>query len=79
MARSDTFARPAFGKVALSFAFGIVVGLGSALPVIQDDLATVSVGDAGPVGTVLLIGVLSVAVVTTGLFAMYRLFWLVDR
>lgn len=79
MAPSDTFARPAFSKVALSFAVGIAVGLGIALPAIQDDLAVVSVGDTGPVGTVLLIGVLSVAVVTTGLFAMYRLFWIVDR
>lgn len=79
MAPNDTFAPPAFGKVVLSLAVGIAFGVAVTLPAIQDDLAHVDVGDPGPVGNVLLIGVLSVAVVTTGLFGLYRLFWLVDR
>ena len=79
MATDDTFARPAFGKVLLSFAFGIALGVVFVLPAIRDDLAGVDVGGPGPVGNVLLIGVLTLVVVTTGLFGLYRLFWLVDR
>lgn len=79
MAPTDPFAEPSFPKVAVSFGIGIVIGLAIVLPVIRDDVAAATLGDPGPVGHVLLIGVLSVTVVTTGLFALYQLFWLVDR
>lgn len=79
MAPDDTFARPAFGKVLLSFVVGIALGVAFVVPAIQEDLALLDLGGPGPVGNVLLIGVLSLVVVTTGLFGLYRLFWLVDR
>lgn len=79
MAPNDTFARPAFGKVLASFVVGIAVGLAIVLPAIRDDVALFAVGDPGPVGNVVLVGVLSIVVLTTGLFGLYRLFWLIDR
>ena len=79
MAPTDEFAPPAFGKVLLSFALGIGLGVVFVLPAVRDDLLIVDVGTTDPVGNVVLIGVLSIAVVTTGLFGLYRLFWLVDR
>lgn len=79
MAPDDTFARPAFGKVLTSFAVGIALGVAFVLPAIREDLALLELGGTGPVANVLMIGVLSLVVVTTGLFALYRLFWLIDR
>lgn len=79
MAPNDPFSPPSFGKILLSFGIGIGVGLAIVLPVIHDDLGTTTLGDPGPIGNVLLIGVLSLTVVTTGLFALYQLFWLADR
>ena len=79
VAPDDTFARPAFSKVVLSFAIGIAIAAAMLVPVVRDDLVRIGLSNPGPVGNVLLIGVLSMVVVTTGLFALYRLFWLVDR
>lgn len=73
------YTQPSFPKVAVSFGIGVVLGLTIGLPVIRDDLATISLGDLGAVGHTLLIGVFSVAIVTIGLFGLYQLFWLVDR
>lgn len=79
MAPTDPFARPSPAKVLLSFAIGTLLGVAIVFPVIRNDVAATSLGDPGPVGIVLVIGVLAVTVVTTGLFALYQLFWLVDR
>lgn len=79
MTPDNPFSQPVFGKVILSFGIGIALGLTLTFPAIQNDLGGVTLGDTGPVGNVLLLGVLSIAVVTTGLFGLYRLFWLVDR
>lgn len=79
MAPNDTFARPAFSKVLVSFVLGIGLGVAFVLPLVRDDLARFAISNPGPVGSVLMIGVLSMVLVTTGLFALYRLFWLVDR
>lgn len=79
MAPTDPFAAPSFPKVLLSFGIGICVGLAVVLPVIRDDVSSLALGPPGPIGSVLLIGVLAVTVVTTGMFALYQLFWLVDR
>ena len=77
MAPSDTFASPAFGSVLASFVIGITFGLIVALPAIRDDLAVVSVSDPGPVGSVVLVGVMSILVVTMGVFGLFRLFRLI--
>ena len=79
MAPSDTFAQPAFSKVIVSFTLGLAVGFGFVLPAVREDLSAFALSNPGPVGSVLMIGVFSMVVVTTGLFALYRLFWLVDR
>lgn len=79
MTPTDPFAEPSPTKLVLAFAFGTVLGIAAVFPVIRDDIAASNLGDPGPVGIVLVVGVLSVAVVTTGLFALYQLFWLVDR
>lgn len=79
MTPTDPFAEPSPSKLALAFAIGFALGVAAVFPVIRDDVAASSLGDPGPVGIVLVVGVLSVAVVTTGLFALYQLFWLVDR
>lgn len=79
MAPTDPFAEPSAAKVLLSFAVGTLLGVVVVFPVIRNDVTATSLGDPGPVGIVLVIGVLSVTVVTTGLFVLYQLFWLVDR
>lgn len=79
MGPSDTFARPSFGKVLLSFLTGTVVGVAFVLPAIRADLTVSLLADPGPIGNVVMIGVLAILVVTTGLFGLYRLFWLVDK
>lgn len=79
MAPTDSFAEPSSSKLLLSFAVGTLLGVAIVFPVIRNDVTTTSLGDPGPVGVVLVIGVLAVTVVTTGLFALYQLFWLVDR
>lgn len=73
MAPNDTFARPAFGPILASFVVGIASGLAIALPAVRDDLSLLTAGGSSPVGDVVLVGVLSIFVVTMGLFGLFRL------
>lgn len=73
MAPGDTFAKPAFAKVALSFAFGLALGAALVLPVVRDDLAPLASGGSGAVRGVLLAGLFSIVIVSMGLFGLYRI------
>ena len=79
MATPDRFVPPSFPKLVLTFGLGLAFGLAFVLPSIGDLATVVALQDMGSVGNVLIAGVLSIVVVTTGLFGLYRLFWLVDR
>lgn len=79
MGQSNSFGRPPFAKVLLSFATGILVGVAFVLPVLPDDLGGDVLADPGPIGNVVTIGVVTILVVAAGLFGLYRLFWLVDK
>jgi len=73
VAQGDSFATPAFAKVFLSFAFGLAIGAALVLPVVRDDLAPLASGGSGAVRGVLLIGLFSIAIVSMGLFGLYRI------
>ena len=73
MAPNDTFAQPAFGKVLASLAVGVAVGLAIALPAVRDDLSLLAAGGSSPVGDVILVGVLSMVLVTLSVFGLFRL------
>lgn len=79
MAPSDSFESPSVPRLFVSLAVGVMVGLGIVLPAFRDDLTWATPGAPGPIAAVLLVGVLGLVVVTLGLFALYQLFWLVDR
>lgn len=79
MAPGDTLADPAFSKVLVSFVVGIGLGAALAVPTVASEVAGLASGDTGPIGSVLVAGVLSVVIVTVGLFGLYQFFWLVDR
>ena len=78
MAPADPFAPPSFAKSVLSLAVGFLVGAAIVLPAVREDLLTTLRSNPGPIGNVVLIGVLAIMVVTIALFGLYRLFWLVD-
>lgn len=73
MAPSDTFAQPAFAKVALSFAFGLAIGAAFVLPAVRDDVAPLAAGGSGAVRAVIVVGILSIVIVFVGLFGLYRI------
>lgn len=73
MAPNDTFAQPAFAKVVLSFAFGLAIGAVFVLPVLREDLASLAAGGSGAVRGVLLVGLVSIVIVSMGLFGLYRI------
>ena len=73
MAPDDSFAQPAFAKVFLSFAFGLALGAAFVLPVVRDDLAPLLSGGSGAVRGVLLVGLVSIVIVSMGLFGLYRI------
>lgn len=79
MSTSDAIADPAFSKVLASFAIGIALGVAVAAPAVPSEVAVLLSGDPGPIGKVLIAGVLSVVVVALGLFGLYQLFWMLDR
>lgn len=79
MAPSDPFVPPSFPKLLVSLGLGVLVGVGLVLPAVRDDVTAAIVANPGPVGSVLLLGVVGLVGVTVGLFALYQLFWLVDR
>jgi len=73
MPPSDTFTRPSFVKVVVSFAIGLFVGVGIVLPAIRTDVAAALASGGGPIGRVIVVGVLGILVVSVGLFGFYRL------
>lgn len=79
MATNDAMADPAFSKVFASFVIGIALGVAVAAPAVPSEIAVLVSGNPGPIGKVLIAGVLSVVVVTLGLFGLYQLFWMIDR
>lgn len=79
MAPSDPFAPPSFPKLLVSLGVGVLVGVGLVLPAVREDVAAAVISNPGPVGSVLLLGVLGMVGVTIGLFALYQLFWLIDK
>lgn len=79
MAPSQTLAQPSFRKLVVSFGIGIGIGVLALLPGFPRGMTGAIQGDPGPVGNVLLVGILLLVVVTLGLLSMLQLFWLVDR
>jgi hypothetical protein len=79
MEHDDAFAEPTFLKVFLSFSAGILLGVVFVLPIVRGELTLGILDEPGPIGNVVLIGVLAILVVSMGLFGLYRLFWLVDK
>lgn len=79
MATEDPLAGPAFSKVLVSFVIGIALGVAMAAPAVPREVTVLASGDPGPVGSVIIAGVLSVVVVTVGLFGVYQFFWMIDR
>lgn len=75
----DPFKRPSPLKTVLSFATGALVGVVFVSPMVRTDLVPDLLGDPGPVGNVVMIGVLAILVVSTGLFGLIRLFLLIDK
>lgn len=72
------FSRPSTIGLYLAFVLGALLGVGFVLPVVRDDVAVDAVLGSGPVGNVVLIGVLAILVVSMGLFGLVRLFLLAD-
>lgn len=79
MAPDDAFSRPSSLKVFVAFSIGMLLGVGFVLPAVRDDVSLAFTNGADPIGNVVMIGVLSILVVSTGLFGLIRLFLLVDR
>lgn len=74
MAPADAIAPPSFPKVVLSFVLGLSLGGAIVFPAIRQDVTHVSLGSGGSVANMILLGILSLVVVTSGLFALFRLF-----
>lgn len=79
MSTHDPIGRPTSLTVGLSFLFGIAIGMALVLPALPREVSTLARSDPGPIGSVLLLAVLAVALVTVGLFGLYQLFWFLDR
>lgn len=85
MARStalhEAFPRVSIGKLLLSFAFGVLLGIVLVFNIIRGHLALAlpSVGSLGAIGTVLLIAVFLMFVITVGVISLYLLFAMIDN
>ncbi|MFB6080374.1 MAG: hypothetical protein ABEJ81_05195 [Haloferacaceae archaeon] len=72
-------AHPSVRTTAAAFLFGLLLGTALVAPVIPPFLATLpSPTSFGPIGTVLLVGVLSIVVIGGGLVTVYFGLFLVD-
>lgn len=79
MGSNKTLSDPVSSKVVTAFIVGILIGVVIAFPAIQNGLGMGSIGEAGAISRVLIVGVLAISSVTVGLFGLYQFFVLVDK